>query len=138
MKKHLIILAITMAIALDSISQTSKNDTICLPINELKIAINKIEVCEIVKQELEITKGLLDFKTKQIYNYDSMIIVLKKREVTYNNYIESYKKIVTNYQKNILNCSAKVEYQKDVIRKKNKHKFIFTIIGFLLGVLIVK
>ena len=127
-----------MVIALDSISQTSKNDTICLPINELKIAINKIEVCEIVKQELEITKGLLDLKTKQIYNYDSMIIVSKKREVTYNNYIESYKKIVTNYQKNILNCSAKVEYQQKIIKRKNKHKFIFTIIGFLLGVLIVK
>jgi len=138
MKKHLIILAITMVIALDSISQTSKNDTICLPINELKIAINKIEVCEIVKQELEITKGLLDLKTKQIYNYDSMIIVSKKREVTYNNYIESYKKIVTNYQKNILNCSAKVEYQQKIIKRKNKHKFIFTIIGFLLGVLIIK
>ena len=44
-----------MVIALDSISQTLKNDTICLPINELKIAINKIEVCEIVKQELEST-----------------------------------------------------------------------------------
>ena len=127
-----------MVIALDSISQTLKNDTICLPINELKIAINKIEVCEIVKQELEITKGLLDLKTKQIYNYDSMIIVSKKREVTYNNYIESYKKIVTNYQKNILNCSAKVEYQQKIIKRKNKHKFIFTIIGFLLGVLIVK
>lgn len=127
-----------MVIALDSISQTSKNDTICLPINELKIAINKIEVCEIVKQELEITKGLLDLKTKQIYNYDSMIIVSKKREVTYNNYIESYKKIVTNYQKNILNCSAKVEYQQKIIKRKNKHKFIFTIIGFLLGVLIIK
>jgi hypothetical protein len=138
MKKHLIILAITMVIALDSISQTSKNDTICLPINELKIAINKIEVCEIVKQELEITKGLLDLKTKQIYNYDSMIIVSKKREVTYNNYIESYKKIVTNYQKNILNCSAKVEYQQKIIKRKNKHKFIFTIIGFLLGVILIK
>jgi hypothetical protein len=138
MKKHLIILAITMVIALDSISQTFKSDTICLPINELKIAINKIEVCEIVKQELELTKGLLDLKTKQIHNYDSMIIVSKKREETYNNYIDSYKKIVANYQKNIINSSAKIEYQKEVIRKKNKHKFIFTIIGFLLGVLIVK
>jgi hypothetical protein len=127
-----------MVIALDSISQTLKNDTICLPINELKIAINKIEVCEIVKQELEITKCLLDLKTKQIINYDSIIIVYKKREQINMNYIDSYKKIVANYQKNIINSSAKIEYQKEVIRKKNKHKFIFTIIGFLLGVLIVK
>jgi len=127
-----------MVIALDSISQTSKNDTICLPINELKIAINKIEVCEIVKQELEITKGLLDLKTKQIHNYDSMIIVSKKREETYNNYINNYKKIVANYQKNILNCSAKVEYQEVKIRRKNRHKFIYGILGFVLGIVLIK
>jgi hypothetical protein len=127
-----------MLIALGSISQTTKNDTICLPINELKIAINKIEVCEIIKQELQTTKNLLDYKEQQIINYDSIIIIYKKREQTNINYIDSYKKIVANYQKNIINSSAKIEYQNKVIRKKNKHKFIFTIIGFLLGVLIVK
>jgi hypothetical protein len=127
-----------MLIALDSISQTTKIDTICLPITELKLAINKIEVCEIIKQELDITKGILDLKTKQIQNYDSIIKVSKNKEETYINYINSYKKIVLNYQKNILNCTAKVEYQQEVIRKKNKHKFIYGIVGFVLGVILIK
>ena len=127
-----------MLIALDSISQTTKIDTICLPITELKLAINKIEVCEIIKQELDITKGILELKTKQILNNDSLIKVSKKREELLNNHINSYKKIVLNYQKNILNASAKIEYQDEVIRKKNKHKFIYGILGFVLGVILIK
>lgn len=125
-----------MQIALGSISQTIKIDTVCLSINELKAAINKIEVCEVIKKELYATKYLLEFKDKQINNYDSIIIIHKKREQLNNNYIDSYKKIVANYQKNILNSSAKIEYQEEVIRRKNKHKYIFTILGILIGILL--
>jgi hypothetical protein len=109
-----------------------------LPINELKIAINKIEVCEIVKQELVTTKYLLDLKNSQIANQDSSFIYYKKRETKYLQLVENLKKINSNYQKNILNCSAKVEYQEKIIKRKNKHKFIFTIIGFVLGVILIK
>ena len=127
-----------MLIAFASISQTIKIDTICLPIVELKLAINKIEVCEIIKQELDITKGILELKTKQILNNDSLIKVSKKREELLNNHINSYKKIVLNYQKNILNASAKIEYQDEVIRKKNRHKYIYGILGFVLGLVLFK
>jgi hypothetical protein len=109
-----------------------------LPIVELKLAINKIEVCEIIKQELDITKGILELKTKQILNNDSLIKVSKKREELLNNHINSYKKIVLNYQKNILNASAKIEYQDEVIRKKNRHKYIYGILGFVLGLVLFK
>jgi hypothetical protein len=127
-----------MVIALESISQTLKNDTICLPISELKIAINKIEVCEIVKQELVATKYLLELKNSQIANQDSGFIYYKKREAKYVQLVENLKKINSNYQKNILNCSAKVEYQESVIKKKNRHKYIFGILGFVLGIFLVK
>jgi hypothetical protein len=127
-----------MVIALDSISQTLKSDTICLPVSELKIAINKIEVCEIVKQELVATKYLLELKNSQIANQDSAFIYYKKREAKYVQLVENLKKINSNYQKNILNCTAKFEYQEKIIKRKNKHKFIFTIIGFVLGVILIK
>jgi hypothetical protein len=127
-----------MLIALESISQTLKNDTICLPISELKIAINKIEVCEIVKQELVSTKYLLELKNSQIANQDSTLIYYKKREAKYLQLVENLKKINSNYQKNIFNCSAKVEHQEKIIRRKNRHKFIYGIVAFILGVVLVK
>jgi hypothetical protein len=115
-----------------------KNDTICLPISELKIAINKIEVCEIVKQELVSTKYLLELKNSQIANQDSTLIYYKKRETKYIQLVENLKKINSNYQKNILNCSAKVEHQEKIIRRKNRHKFIYGIVAFILGVVLIK
>jgi hypothetical protein len=138
MKKHLITLAILMLIALDSISQTSKNDTICLPINELKVAINKIEVCEVMKIELNETKYILDLKNRQLANQDSEIVYLKKREKRYVQLVDNMKKINSNYQKNIYNATAKIEYQEKVIRRKNRHKFIYGILGFILAIVVVK
>lgn len=126
-----------MVIASGTISQTLKNDTICLPIDVLKMAINKIEVCEIIKQELVATKYLLELKNSQIANLDSTLIYHKKREVKYLQLVENLKKINTNYQKNIFNNSAKIEFQEKQIRKKNRHKFIYGILGFVLGVLIL-
>jgi nitrogen fixation/metabolism regulation signal transduction histidine kinase len=108
-----------------------------LPIDELKVAINKIEVCEIIKQELVATKYLLEFKNSQISNLDSTLIYYKNKEIKYLQLVENLKKINTNYQKNIFNNTARIEYQEKQIRKKNRHKFIYGILGFVLGVLIL-
>lgn len=127
-----------MLIASEGISQTSKSDTVCLPTKELKLAINKIEVCEVLKIELNQTKYLVDLKNKQIENQDSTIDYLKKREVKYNQLVENMKKINANYQKNIYNNTAKIEYQEKVIRRKNRNKYIYGIVGFILAIVVVK
>lgn len=126
-----------MQIAFVSISQTiNQSDTVCLPVNQLKIAINKIEVCEVFKIELAQTKYLLELKNSQINNQDSIINLYKKKNNKNNQYIENLKKINENYQKNIFNCSAKVEYQEKIIKRKNTFKYIFGIIGILIGFVI--
>ncbi len=128
-----------MQIAYIGISQTlNQSDTVCLPVNQLKIAINKIEVCEVIKIELAQTKYLIDLKNTQIYNQDSIINLYKKKNTKNLQLIENLKIINSNYQKNIFNCSAKVEYQEKIIKRKNNFKYVFGIVGIILGIFISK
>jgi len=126
-----------MGIALDSISQTS-TDTICLPISQLKIAINRIEEGKVVAKE----NGLLNIKVDNLERRmnlkDSIIGIYLNNESQYRNLINNYENNISNNAKIVENLEKIVSLNKKIARRQKFQKWLGAIIGVGIGILVTK
>ena len=126
-----------MGIALDSISQTS-TDTICLPISQLKIAINRIEEGKVVAKE----NGLLNIKVDNLERRmnlkDSIIGIYLNNESQYRNLINNYETNISNNAKIVENLEKIVSLNKKIARRQKFQKWLGAIIGVGIGILVTK
>lgn len=124
-----------MLIALDSISQTSA-DTVCLPLNQLKIAINKIEEGKVMSKEIVLLKDKLQSVERRVIVKDSLILVYLKNESNYRRLINNYESNISNNATIIANLEKSLKYQKKVANRQKLQKWMVAVLGVGLGYLI--
>lgn len=124
-----------MLIALDSISQTSA-DTVCLPLNQLKIAINKIEEGKVMVKEIGLLKDKLQSVERRIVVKDSLILVYIKNESNYRRLINNYESNISNNATIVANLEKSLKYQKKVANRQKLQKWMVAVLGVGLGYLI--
>lgn len=126
-----------MLIALDGISQTSK-DTVCLPVEQVKKAINLIEVGKVREQELDLTKKALTLAESRLASKDSIINLNLVKEKAQLSVIEGYKKNLSNSNQIISNLEHNIKVVERENRLQKPLKWIFGAIGLAAGILISK
>ena len=126
-----------MGIALDSISQTS-NDTICLPISQLKIAINRIEEGKVVAKENVLLNIKVDNLERRMNLKDSIIGIYLNNESQYRNLINNYETNISNNAKIVENLEKVVSLNKKIARRQKFQKWLGAIIGVGIGILVTK
>lgn len=124
-----------MLIALDSISQTSA-DTVCLPLNQLKIAINKIEEGKVMAKEIGLLKDKLQSVERRVVVKDSLILVYMKNESNYRRLINNYESNISNNATIVANLEKSLKYQKKVANRQKLQKWMVAVLGVGLGYLI--
>jgi hypothetical protein len=124
-----------MLIALDSISQTSA-DTVCLPLNQLKIAINKIEEGKVMAKEIVLLKDKLQSVERRVVVKDSLILVYIKNESNYRRLINNYESNISNNATIVANLEKSLKYQKKVANRQKLQKWMVAVLGVGLGYLI--
>lgn len=136
--KQLIITALTITlIASEGISQTS-NDTICLPSSQLKKAINRIETCKVIEEELTLTKESLQTANQRLTLKDSIITSFRLQTANYTRLIDNYTQNVTSLENINSNLKKEVSLHQKIIRRQKLSKWLVGGIGLGLGILISK
>jgi uncharacterized protein YdcH (DUF465 family) len=126
-----------MGIASESISQTSK-DSICLPIDQLKKAINTIERGKVMEEELSLVKNKLQLKDSLIVLKDSIISQYVFRENNYQSLMSNYQNNISNDGKIIDNLQTTINLSKKISKRQAVSKWIVGILGLSIGYLIAK
>lgn len=131
-------LVIIMLIALESISQTSA-DTVCLPLSQLKIAINKIEEGKVMGKEIVLLKDKLEMVERRVMVKDSIILVYQKNESNYRRLINNYESNISNNSTIVANLEKSLKYQRRVANRQKFQKWMVAVlgvgVGYLIGVL---
>lgn len=126
-----------MLIAFDCISQSS-NDTACIPISQLKIAINKLETAKVVEKELQLTKDALGVAEKKLIVKDSIINLFADKEFSYKSIIADYKKSVANSEEVVFNLEKALTLERRRVNRQKFGKWIGVAAGITFGLLISK
>jgi hypothetical protein len=126
-----------MLIALGSISQTS-NDTLCIPVSQLKKAIVKIESGKVAAQEVVLLKDKIQLIERKVALKDSLIVIYMKNEGNYRRLINNYEATIENNAKLINNLEVSVKYHKKIARRQKFQKWAVGAIGIGLGVFLIK
>ena len=137
MKKLLSILLITTLTALESTSQTS-NDTLCIPVSQLKKAITKIEEGKVSALEVNLLKDKIQLIERKVVVKDSLIGVYMKNESNYKRLVNNYETSLLNNATQINNLEISVKYYKKIARRQKFQKWAVGVIGIGLGVLLIK
>lgn len=136
--KQLIITALTITlIASEGISQSS-NDTICLPSSQLKKAINRIETCKVIEEELSLTKESLQTANQRLTLKDSIITSFRLQTANYTRLIDNYTQNITSLENINSNLKKEVSLHQKIIRRQKLSKWLVGGIGLGLGILISK
>lgn len=136
--KQLIITALTITlIASEGISQSS-NDTICLPSSQLKKAINRIETCKVIEEELTLTKESLQTANQRLTLKDSIITSFRLQTANYTRLIDNYTQNITSLENINSNLKKEVSLHQKIIRRQKLSKWLVGGIGLGLGILISK
>ena len=138
MKKQIILAVITTLIAFDGISQISKRDTVCLPIEWMKNAINKFEYFKVVEQELFLTKNSLNYSLQLNKLKDSVISVYRTKDSAQFNMLQQYERVVFNFEQSFDNFDKALRKEQKKFRRQRTAKWIAFGGGFIIGAVIIK
>lgn len=125
-------LVIIMLIALESTSQTSA-DTVCLPLSQLKIAINKIEEGKVMAKEIVLLKDKIQLVERRVVVKDSLILVYQKNESNYRRLINNYEANISNNATIVANLEKSLKYQRRIANKQKFQKWMVAVLGVGLG-----
>ena len=127
-------------LTLNATSQTvsTSKDSTTLPNEQLKKAINIIEVAKVQKRELYVIKQKVLQMDSLIVTKDSLIFQLKKKSSYQDSVISGYVSVVGNYKKSLENANEAFELQKSVLKEEKKKKWIALILGVALGKYLIK
>jgi len=126
-----------MLTALESISQTS-SDTVCLPLPQVKKAINLIEKGKVAEKDLGLSKEAILILEKRISVKDSIISVQNKKEEAYKSIVVNYKQSVANSEEVVANLEKSLLLEKRRARRQGFMKWIAAGAAFFLGSIITK
>lgn len=126
-----------MLTALECISQTS-SDTICLPLPQVKKAINLIEKGKVVEKELELSKEAILILEKRIVVKDSIISAQNLKEDTYKSIVANYKQSVSNSEEIVSNLEKSLVLERRRARRQGFMKWVVAGAAFVLGSIITK
>ena len=126
-----------MLTALESTSQTS-NDTLCIPVSQLKTAINKIEEGKVAAKEVVLLKDKIEVIERRVVVKDSLIGMYLKNESNYRSLIVNYETSLLNNDTQIKNLETSVKYYKKIGRRQKFQKWVVAALGIGLGVFLIK
>lgn len=120
------------------ISQTaSTSDSLTtIPTAQLKKAINIIENAKVMKEELGITKHKILVMDSLLITKDKKIVEYKVKDSLNNNIIGSYKEIVLNLNKSLLNSDLSYGLINMKLAGEKRKKWATLVLGVGVGFLI--
>jgi hypothetical protein len=120
------------------ISQTaSTSDSLTtIPTAQLKKAINIIENAKVMKEELGITKHKILVMDSLLITKDNKIVEYKTKDTLNNKIIGSYKEIVLNLNKNLLNSELSYGLINMKLSGEKRKKWATLVLGVGVGFLI--
>lgn len=120
------------------ISQTaSTSDSLTtIPTAQLKKAINIIENAKVMKEELFITKHKILVMDSLLITKDNKIVEYKTKDTLNNKIIGSYKEIVLNLNKNLLNSELSYGLINMKLSGEKRKKWATLVLGVGVGFLI--
>jgi len=120
------------------ISQTaSTSDSItCIPTAQLKKAINIIENAKVVKEELGITKTKILVMDSLLITKDKKIVEYKTKDSLNARVILSYKDIVSNLNKSLVNSDLSYTLVSMKLANEKVKKWATLVLGVGVGFLI--
>ena len=120
------------------ISQTvSTSDSLTtIPTAQLKKAINIIENAKVMKEELSITKHKILVMDSLLITKDNKIVEYKTKDTLNNKIIGSYKEIVLNLNKNLLNSELSYGLINMKLSGEKRKKWATLVLGVGVGFLI--
>ena len=120
------------------ISQTaSTSDSLTtIPTAQLKKAINIIENAKVMKEELGITKHKILVMDSLLITKDKKIVEYKVKDSLNNNIIGSYKEIVLNLNKSLLNSELSYGLINMKLSGEKRKKWATLVLGVGVGFLI--
>jgi hypothetical protein len=143
MKKKLLLL-ISILIAITGFSQVPsdtarlKKDSVSIPIEHLKKAINIIEKGKVVEQELILTQKALTVAETRLANKDSIISGQNVRDSLYKEIIGNYKQNISNSEQITENLEKSLKIETRRANQNSALKWITAGLGLALGILIGK
>lgn len=137
MRKRILLAVIITLTAYESISQTSK-DTVCLPVAQVKKAINLIERGKVADKELELSRGAITLLEKRISVKDSIISAQNLKEEAYKSIVANYKQSVSNSEEIVSNLEKSLVLERRRARRQGFMKWLGIAAGFGIGYLIAK
>lgn len=120
------------------ISQTaSTSDSLTtIPTAQLKKAINIIENAKVMKEELGLTKHKILFMDSLLITKDKKIIEYKVKDSLNTNIIGSYKEVVKNLNKSLLNSDLQYSLVSMKLAGEKRKKWLSLILGVGVGYLV--
>lgn len=120
------------------ISQTvSTSDSLTtIPTSQLKKAINIIENAKVMKEELKITNHKILVMDSLLITKDKKIIEYKVKDSLNNNVIGSYKEIVSNLNKSLVNSDLSYALVNIKLGREKTKKWATLLLGVGVGFLI--
>jgi len=137
MKKRILLATIITLTALESISQTS-SDTVCLPVSQVKKAINLIERGKVADKELELSREAIALLEKRISVKDSIISAQNVKEEAYKSIVANYKQSVANSEEIVSNLEKSLVLERRRARRQGFMKWVTAAGAFVLGVIVIK
>lgn len=137
MRKRILLAVIITLTAYESISQTS-SDTVCLPIAQVKKAINLIERGKVADKELELSREAIALMEKRISVKDSIISAQNLKEEAYKSIVANYKQSVSNSEEIVSNLEKSLVLERRRSRRQGFMKWLGVAAGFGIGYLIAK
>ena len=137
MKQQITILLITLLTASAATSQSTK-DTTCLPNEQLKKVVNKLEYCKVLEQEIGASRELIIGQKEQLANKDSIIAVQLIKVSTLDKIISNATAVESNLKEIVENQKKQIRIKEKLIKKEKRTKFVTAAIGLIIGFLIAK
>jgi len=126
-----------MLTAYDATSQQS-TDTVCIPSSQLKKAVEKIEECKVIGQDLTLTLERLSVANARLELRDSAISSLKalssRQEELYRNGEERIK----NLSSQVNNLEKALDLQKRAYRRQRLSKWLAGALGIAVGATLIR
>jgi hypothetical protein len=115
------------------ISQNSIDSVTCIPNNQLRNAIKKLEECQIIKEQLIISQENNGYLLNRIEIKDSIINIYKQADSLQNQQKENFEYLINNLNKQAENNKKIWEAQTKIYKKR---KWIYGGVGLLSGIII--
>lgn len=126
-----------MLTAYDATSQQS-SDTVCIPASQLKKAVERIEECRVLKDDLSLTLERLSVANARLELRDSAISSLKALASRQEELHRNGEERIKNLTSQVNNLEKALDLQEKAYRRQRLSKWLTGALGIAVGATLIR